>query len=206
MNISKNKVVAIGYILRTQENGSIVEETPDDRPLEFLFGRGMLLEKFESYLDGLNEGDSFKFHLSPAEGYGEYNPKMVVSIPRNVFENNGVIDEKVIFVGNVLPMQDNRGNHFNGTILEILEESIKMDFNHQMAGKDLYFEGVVKSVREATEEEIEHGHVHHEGHCCGHCHEHEDGHKHGDHEHCEHRDNPNHECCHGTGHCGHHKE
>ena len=199
MKISKNKVVAITYSLTTEQGGPVVDQATDDRPLEFLFGRGMLLEKFESYLDGLAEGDKYAFHLSPAEGYGEYNAQMVVSIPRSAF---AAVAEKYLEVGNTLPMQDNHGNHLQGTIKEVGADKIKMDFNHPMAGKDLYFEGVVKTIRDASEEEIEHGHVHHEGHCCGHGHCHE----HGDHEHCEHKDDPNHECCHNTGHCGHHHD
>ena len=204
MNVSKNKVVSVLYTLRTQQGGEIVEQTPEDKPLTFLFGRGAMLEKFEQNLENLSQGDKFEFHLTSQEAYGEYNKELVVDIPRTVFETNGQIDTKFVYVGAVIPMQDNHGNHMMGTIKEIGETSIKMDFNHQMAGKDLYFEGSIKEIREASEEEIEHGHVHHEGKCCGHG----DGHCHKDGEkgHCCHDEGEHHGHCHKEngehhGHC-----
>jgi len=203
MKIEKNKVVAVNYALRTEENGPIVEQTKDDRLLEFLFGRGMMLQKFEDNLNGKSEGDKVSFHLTPEEGYGEYNKDIIVDIPRRVFEVDGVLNEKICFVGNHIPMQDNKGNHMIGKILEISADSVKMDFNHDMAGKDLYFEVEVKSIREATEEEIEHGHVHHDGHCChgeGKCHKHEDGEHHCCHGEDHDHEDGEHHCCHGEDH------
>lgn len=203
MNVSKNKVVSVLYTLRTQENGEIVEQTPEDKPLTFLFGRGAMLEKFEQNLENLAQGDKFSFHLTSEEGYGEYHDELLVDIPISVFQTDGKIDEQFVYVGATIPMQDNHGNHMFGTVKEIAETSIKMDFNHQMAGKDLYFEGSIKEIREASEEEIEHGHVHHNGHCCGegHCHKDE---KDGD---CCHKEGKEHgHCCHeGEEHEHHHE-
>ena len=215
MKVEKNKVVAVAYALRNEENGAIVDQATAEHPLEFLFGRGMMLQKFEDNLAGLEAGQSAKFHLSPEEGYGEYHKEMVVDIPRQVFETDGVLNEKLCKVGNHIPMQDNRGNHMVGIVVEIGENSVKMDFNHDMAGKELYFSVDVISIRDAEPEEIEHGHVHHEGHCChndGHCHKHDGDdehccHKHehdGDDEHCchkhDHDDDEEHHCCHKHDH------
>lgn len=214
MKIEKNIVVSISYILRNQEDGDIVEQTSSQKPLTFLFGSGMLLKKFEDYLENLQKGDSFKFHLSPEEAYGPYQEQMIVNIPKSAFMTDGVFNEDYIYVGRMLPMQDNHGNHLNGLVVEISENDVKMDFNHPMAGKDLYFEGIVEELREATKEEIEHGHVHHNGCCGGGCHGgceggcHGEGHDHEEgHECChDHEHDHDHGCCHGEGHCHHHEE
>ena len=186
MKVEKNKVVSVHYELRTSENGAIVEQTTDDKPLEFLFGRGMMLQKFEDNLADLETGNTASFHLTASEGYGGYHKEMVVDIPRQVFAN---FPPEKFKVGVHIPMQDNHGNHLVGRILEISDATVKVDFNHDMAGKDLYFTVTVKAIRDAEPEEIEHGHVHHEGHCChgeGHCHKH-DG-EDGDHHCCHHHD------------------
>ena len=208
MKVEKNKVVSVNYALRTSENGPIVEQTSDDHLLEFLFGRGMMLQKFEDNLNGLEEGQKVSFHLTPEEGYGEYHNEMVVEIPRQTFAN---FPQELMKVGTRVPMQDNHGNHLVGHILAITDATVKMDFNHDMAGKDLYFTVEVKKIRDAEPEEIEHGHVHHEGHCChgeGKCHKH-DGEE-GEHHCCHEHDGEEgeHHCCHegeeGEHHCHKH--
>ena len=220
MKVEKNKVVSVNYALRTEENGPIVEQTKDDHLLEFLFGRGMMLQKFEDNLNGLEEGQKVSFHLTPEEGYGEYHNEMVVEIPRQTFAN---FPQELMKVGTRVPMQDNHGNHLVGHILAITDATVKMDFNHDMAGKDLYFTVEVKKIRDAEPEEIEHGHVHHEGHCChgeGKCHKH-DG-EDGEHHCCHDEEDGEHHChkhdeedgehhCHkhdedGEHHCCHHKD
>ena len=220
MKVEKNKVVSVHYALRTEEGGPIVEQTTGEHLLEFLFGRGMMLQKFEDNLANLEEGQSVSFHLTPEEGYGEYHKEMVVNIPRQTFAN---FPQEMMKVGTRVPMQDNHGNHLVGHIVEINDNSVKMDFNHDMAGKDLYFTVEIKKIRDAEPEEIEHGHVHHEGHCChgeGKCHKHdgEDGEHHcchddedGEH-HCHKHDEEDGEHhCHkhdedGEHHCCHHKD
>ena len=71
-----------------------------------------------------------------------------------------MIDLKVLTVGNVLPMSDNMGNVMNGKVVSYTDESVKMDFNHPLSGHELHFTGEIVDVREATQEEVEHGHVH----------------------------------------------
>ena len=85
---------------------------------------------------------------------------MVVDLPLNIFENEGKIDYSIIKIGNMLPMQDNEGNHLHGIIKEISDNTVKMDFNHPLSSQDLYFEGEIVDVREATAEDLQHGHVH----------------------------------------------
>jgi FKBP-type peptidyl-prolyl cis-trans isomerase SlyD len=155
MKIEQNKMVSIIYELReTNISGSILEELQESKPLKFIFGTGKLLPAFEANLVSLGAGDSFKFNLSSDKAYGERREEMVIDVPLSVFENEGKVDENVCRVGNEVPMVDGSGNPFYGTITEIGEEIVKMDFNHPMAGVDLYFSGRVLEVREPTEEEL----------------------------------------------------
>ena len=164
--ISPNKVVTITYDLSvTDENQEkvLVESAEADAPMVFLFGQSGLPEEFESQLSGKNPGDEFKFSLTPEQAYGDYDQQAVVDIPKNVFEVDGKIDEEMLQEGNFLPMSDNQGNHMQGKIVEIGADTVKMDFNHPLAGMVMHFDGKVADVREATQEEMDHGHVHGEG-------------------------------------------
>ncbi len=155
MEISRNKYVTVSYVLRLQGfEGEIVEETTEEQPLEFIFGTGRMLQMFEEKLEGLKAGDDFSFKLAAGEAYGEINQEAKVDIPKNIFEVEGKIDEELIKVGNMVPMQDAQGNRLNGIVLDITDDTIKMDFNHPLAGDDLYFAGAVKDVREATDSEM----------------------------------------------------
>lgn len=155
MKIDRNKHVTLSYELRINGiDGEMVEQTNADAPLQFIFGAGKMLEMFEQKLEGLGAGEKFQFELKAAEGYGEINPNAVVEIPKNIFEVNGAIDESILAVGNTVPMQDAQGNRLNGIVLEVGEENVKMDFNHPLAGDDLFFNGSVIEVREALEAEL----------------------------------------------------
>lgn len=161
MIITKNKVVSISYMLRQdRENGEIVEQVTTDNPLTFLFGVGGMLPKFEQNLDGMSTGDEFKFGLLSEDAYGPVVENAIVEVPLQVFTVDGVVDNTMLQIGNVIPMMDNAGNRLNGKVLSVGKEAVKMDFNHPMAGRDLFFEGKITEVREATDEELTHGHVH----------------------------------------------
>jgi FKBP-type peptidyl-prolyl cis-trans isomerase SlyD len=165
-NISENKVVTITYDLSvTDENQEkvLVESAEADAPMVFLFGMSGLPDEFERQLNGKQPGDAFSFSLTPEQAYGDYDQQAVVDIPKNVFEIDGKIDEEMLQVGNFLPMADNQGHHMQGKIVDIGEETVKMDFNHPLAGMMMHFDGKVADVREASQEELEHGHVHGEG-------------------------------------------
>ncbi|AIZ64033.1 peptidylprolyl isomerase [Hymenobacter sp. DG25B] len=165
-NISENKVVTITYDLSvTDENQEkvLVESAEADAPMVFLFGMSGLPDEFERQLNGKQPGDAFSFSLTPEQAYGDYDQQAVVDIPKNVFEIDGKIDEEMLQVGNFLPMADNQGHHMQGKIVDIGEENVKMDFNHPLAGMMMHFDGKVADVREASQEELEHGHVHGEG-------------------------------------------
>ncbi len=165
MKVEKNKVISVSYELRLEENGTeIIDAAQENSPLEFIFGNGMMLQKFEDNLENLSKNDTFKFKLTSEEGYGKRNEENVSDIPLNVFEQNGKIDEKLLAVGNVIPLQDDKGNHYNGKVISIDDKIVKLDFNHPLADKDLYFTGKIVGVREVTPQELEHGHVHSHGH------------------------------------------
>ncbi|HEX8427837.1 FKBP-type peptidyl-prolyl cis-trans isomerase [Hymenobacter sp.] len=164
--ISENKVVTITYDLSVTDDNQekvLVESAEADAPMVFLFGQSGLPEEFERQLDGKQAGDSFTFSLTPEQAYGEYDDQAVVDIPKNVFEIDGQVDQEMLQVGNFLPMADNQGHHMQGKVVEIGADSVKMDFNHPLAGMVMHFDGKVAEVREATQEELDHGHVHGEG-------------------------------------------
>jgi FKBP-type peptidyl-prolyl cis-trans isomerase SlyD len=119
-----------------------------------VFGAGRLLPAFEANIAGLEEGAAFDFSLLAADAYGEVREEMVISLPRNIFEDEGVLRSEICYVGNTVPMMDSQGNRMNGVVVEIGDAFVKMDFNHPLAGTDLHFTGKVVGVREATPEEL----------------------------------------------------
>ncbi|MHC2992562.1 peptidylprolyl isomerase [Pontibacter sp. HJ8] len=166
MKIEKNKVVTLSYELRIQnEKGeqSLVEIANDDNPMVFIYGMSGLPEQFEENLDGLNAGDAFDFKLEAEDGYGDYDQNAVVELPKSVFEIEGNVPDNMLEEGNFIPMADSEGNQLQGRVAEIKDDVVVMDFNHPLAGKELNFKGKVEKVRDATQEELDHGHVHGEG-------------------------------------------
>jgi FKBP-type peptidyl-prolyl cis-trans isomerase SlyD len=160
MTIQENKVVSLVYQLRVDgKEGDIVETVQKEKPFVFLYGAGNLLPKFEEELSGLKAGDNFEFQIDADSAYGQASEEAILDLPRNIFEVDGKIDEEIIKVGNVVPMQDKDGNKFNGIILEMKDDAIKVDFNHPLAGDDLFFQGEVVEVRDANEEELKQGFV-----------------------------------------------
>jgi len=155
MKIEKNRVVALTYDLEV--DNEIIQSVKEDRPMEFIFGTGYLLPKFEEQILGKEAGDRYDFTLQAVDAYGEEVPEAFVELSKELFEVNGKIDAGFFTVGRVLPMQDSEGNRLNGSIEEIREESIIMNFNHPLAGADLHFSGVVVAVRDATLDELAHG-------------------------------------------------
>jgi FKBP-type peptidyl-prolyl cis-trans isomerase SlyD len=155
MKIEKNKMVSLIYELREGDSGGRIIETLDEqRPLTFIYGTGRLLPFFESNINDLDSGDSFTFTLQSGIAYGDRREEMIVDVPVSVFESDGKINEDICRVGNEVPMMDSEGNPLNGRISEITDTSVKMDFNHPMAGLDLFFAGKIVDVRDATDYEL----------------------------------------------------
>lgn len=160
MKAEPNHVVGISYTLTEMGSDSIIEQVKKEDPFVFLLGAGNLLEAFEANIINLSEGDTFDFTLDAEQAYGTMDEKAVVDVPIDVFIVNGKFMEDVVQVGKPVRLQDQHGNPLVGTVLERGLEHVKIDFNHPMAGKSLHFHGEVVSIRPATAEELDHGHVH----------------------------------------------
>lgn len=210
MENKTNKLIAAQYQLFTiSENGErkLVEETTKEQPFVFITGFDAALDALEEHLENLNRGDKFDFELDKEKAFGEYETSRVIELNKEMFIVDGQFDSKNIFKGAHIPLKNEDGNFFIGTVLEIGDAAVKVDLNHPLAGKKLNFKGYIIENREATKDEIktmlshmngggcggdcggcEGGCGHHEG-GCGH-HDHEDG------------------CCghheHKGGCCGHH--
>ena len=155
MKIEANKVVEFSYELEV--DGQVVDRTTKERPLDYIHGTGSLLPKLEAHIEGMEPGATFDVTLSPADGYGEVDPSRIIDLPKAAFEVNGEVREDLLVPGNTIPMMNSMGGVIPGVVLEVSEDSVKMDLNHQMAGKTLHFTGEVLSVREATEKELTEG-------------------------------------------------
>lgn len=155
MAITKNKMVSLTYDLRIEgANGELIEQATAEKPLNFVYGAGLMLPKFEDLLEGLEQGNDFNINLKCEEAYGQIDENAIVDLPKNLFLVDGKFDDEMIKVGNTVPMMSASGQRMNGLVLEITDEHVKMDFNHPLAGEDLFFSGKVLEVREATDEEI----------------------------------------------------
>jgi len=155
MIINLNKHTAITYTLKSDNaDGKIIETVNSTKPVEFIFGTGSLLPAFENHLNGLEAGHQFEFVIPSAEAYGVFKKELLVELDKNMFAQNGVVNEQMLSIGNQIPMQDSRGNRMNGIVKEVSDDKVKMDFNHPLAGQDLYFVGQVEAVREATYDEL----------------------------------------------------
>ena len=162
--ITDKKVVSVSYSLYAAEKGKEekhIETANENQPLMWLYGVGSMIPAFEDNLKGKMVSDGFDFHISAHEAYGLYDKEALVMIPIDVFKGeDGNIDHKMLTIGSILPMSDNEGNQLRGKVEEVTAEFVKMDFNHPLAGQDLHFTGKVLEVRDATADEIAHGHAH----------------------------------------------
>ena len=166
MPIAKNNVVFISYQLAfPDEDGQpdVVEIVDEKEPMVFIHGLSGLPEAFEKTLLGLNEGDTFDFSISAEDAYGNVDPNAIIQLPKSIFQAEGQSADDILQIGNFIPMTDDQGNRMQGLVVSIEGETVTMDFNHPLAEKTLMFQGKILKIREATPEEIAHGHVHGEG-------------------------------------------
>lgn len=170
MKVEAKKVVSLSYELKNSKDATeITEKLTKESPLQFIFGNGSMLPEFENNIKDLSPGDTFNFMLTAEQGYGEIDENAIIELSKDIFMADGKLREDLVFVGNSIPMKDANGNLINGKVLKINENTISMDFNHAMAGSSLFFKGEIISIRAATAEELQHGHIHHENHDCGGC-------------------------------------
>ena len=163
MQITNEKVVTLSYELTVTDmegQKELIETVEQDDPMAFIQGMSGLPEAFEENIEGLSEGDTFEFSIPVEEGYGEFDPTAIVELPKEIFQVDGEFVEEMLEVGNYLPMTDDTGNQLNGKIISVENDMVKMDFNHPLVDKEMYFKGTIIGVRDATQTELEHGHVH----------------------------------------------
>ena len=156
MKIGKNAVVGVNYVLDV--DGKQLDASGDS-PLTYIHGHGMMIPGFEKQLEGLAEGEKYDFLVPAAEGYGEFKEEAIVDLDKSIFLVDGSMSTDV-FEGAQLQLTNQDGQPMTGVVNSVSEDKVTMDFNHQLAGKDLHFIGSIAELREATEEEITHGHVH----------------------------------------------
>lgn len=155
MVIEKDKVAVLHYTLRKEgREGEVVETVEKAQPMALLFGHNRLIPGFENNLLGLKGGDQFAFPVEKEMGYGDVDPNAFVKLPLDTFAVDGKVDEKMLSLGNKIPMRDNHGNRHDGYVHEVTDENVTMDFNHPLAGKQIYFQGEIVEVRDALPEEI----------------------------------------------------
>ncbi len=153
MQITKNAVALIEYEL-TNDDGEVIDTSKGAGPLAYLHGVGNLVPGLESELEGKETGAEFKVRISPDDGYGERSEAMIQDVPRTQFPPDADVKPGMQFQA-----QSPDGARIV-TIVDVEDETVKLDANHPLAGMHLSFEVKVVEVREATAEELEHGHVH----------------------------------------------
>ncbi len=156
MQIGKNSVATIHYTLRN-DNGDVIDSSDDREPLAYLHGHGNIVPGLERALEGKGAGDKLQVKVAAEEGYGTRDERLVQDVPRQAFPPD--VD---IVPGMQFHAQSNAGVH-TVTVREVSGDSVKIDGNHPLAGEALNFDVTIDGVREATEEELTHGHVHGEG-------------------------------------------
>ena len=153
MKIAKDKVVSIEYTLR-DNSGNILDSSNGGDPLAYLHGNGNLIPGLESQLEGKSANESLKVTVDPVDGYGEFDAAQIVNVPKDQF--TGVTD---LAVGMQFTASGPDGERLV-TVTKIEHNTVTVDGNHPLAGQTLNFDVKILEVREATAEELSHGHVH----------------------------------------------
>ena len=156
MKITKNKFVSVIYDLNVGDDSEreLMESATKERPLQFIFDTGAMLPAFEENIKNLEAGSKFMFSLTPEQAYGAYDEERVIELPKSIFIENGKFDDEYIVEGVTLPMMNQDGDRMNGSVLEVKEDVVVMDFNHPLAGETLHFDGEIIDVHEPTQEEL----------------------------------------------------
>lgn len=156
METAENKYITVAYKLYSIEDGKrdFEEEATVEHPFQFISGLGMVLEAFEQQLVGLKPGDKFDFTIAAENAYGEYDEQHVIDLPKDIFMIDGKFDTEHIKEGSIVPLMTSDGQHINGSVVEIKDDTVVMDINHPYAGCDLNFIGQVVTSRPATNDEL----------------------------------------------------
>jgi FKBP-type peptidyl-prolyl cis-trans isomerase SlyD len=154
MKVTKNHVVSMHYTL-TAPDGTELDSSAGADPLRYLHGSGNIIPGLEKALEGKGAGDQLNVEIPPEDAYGPRQPELVQDVPKNAFQG---VDE--IQAGQSFRAQGADGSQRSITVLAVEGDNVKIDGNHPLAGITLKFDITVVEVREASQEEIDHGHVH----------------------------------------------
>ncbi len=155
MKVEAQKAITLAYTL-TDDKGNILDKADANEPFIYLHGAGGVIPGLEKALDGKAVDERLTVNLEPSEAYGDYSDQLVQEVSKEMF---GELDEKDMFVGAQFHAETNQGMQVV-TVNAINDETITIDGNHPMAGKNLNFDVTVLEVRDATEDELAHGHIH----------------------------------------------
>jgi len=153
MQIGDQKVVTLHYTL-TDNDGKVIDKS-EDGSFAYLHGASNIIPGLEDALAGKSAGEEMSVSVSPEQAYGVRDESMLQQVPKNMFE-----DAAQIAVGTQFHAQGPNGEMLVVTVLEVEEEHVVVDGNHPLAGVELNFDVKIIDVRDASEEEVEHGHVH----------------------------------------------
>jgi len=154
MNVEKDKVATFHYHL-TDAAGEVIDSSREAQPLTILVGHGALIPGMEQALIGHKVGDRFDIVVPPAEGYGERRDDFTQRVPKKYFR-----DADHLKPGDATVLSVQGGGYRQVVVLKVGSSVVDVDLNHPLAGKTLHFNVEITDVRDATEEEISHGHVH----------------------------------------------
>ena len=154
MNIGEKSVVTFHYTL-TNSNGEELDSSAGRDPMKYLHGASNIVPGLEKEMDGKSSGDKLKVEVQPEEGYGQVNPQLIQKVPHSAFE--GVPEIKP---GMQFQAQGPGGETQHITVKEVTGDEVIVDGNHPLAGQVLHFDVTIEDVREASEEELSHGHAH----------------------------------------------
>jgi FKBP-type peptidyl-prolyl cis-trans isomerase SlyD len=148
MKVQENALVTVEYTL-TNDAGQVVDSTPEDEPLRFLYGKGQLIPGFEAAIAGKEADQRVEFSLEPADAYGEIREELRSELPRKNFPDEMELEPGMILqaMGPMGPMRFR--------VLELKDDVVVADFNHPLAGERLHFDVKIAEVREPTQEEID---------------------------------------------------
>jgi len=156
MTIKDKKVAAIQYVL-TDEKGTVIDQSPKDEPLYYLHGGKGIIVGLEKELEGKSAGDKLTVVVQPNEGYGEVRPELIQAVDKTNFGDQEVAK------GMQFKAQTEEGMQLL-TVISVTDDHVTVDANHELAGMVLTFDVTIKEVRDATEDELSHGHAHAPGH------------------------------------------
>ena len=163
MKIAQNKVATLSYTLKN-DNGEILDKADENTPFLYMHGAGGIIKGLEKALEDKVVDDSFNVIIAPEDAYGERDEKLTEAVPRDMFK--GISDENLV-AGAQFHAQTAHGTQVI-TIASVDGDTVNIDANHPLAGETLHFDVAVLDIRDATEEEIAHGHPHAPGGCGSH--------------------------------------